>query len=95
MAIIRRITVKPPSGGKAQRVIPPDEQTHTGPFQWTVKNLGSTEVDLVDEPTKGHGEGYPLTENQTWSGEASNEEVWAAVASGSSVIVVSGTIRED
>lgn len=98
MSVIRRVSV--PVAGNA-KVIPPDGRDHAGRWQWTVVNpTGSGgAVELVDDPTKALGQGFPMAAGATpyQTVAAADDAVWAlGPATGSPVVVfVLGTLAGD
>lgn len=90
MALIRRVPVD--NTGSAQAV-PPDGADHAGLWNWTVLNTDAVAtVELVDDPAKTVGQGFPLAPGAEWDTLGNDEHVWVVTSSVSAVsVAVAGT----
>ena len=87
---IRHVKVKPPAGGKATRLWPPEGVQPTGSATVTVIAEGA--LVLLDDPGQAEGEGLAMAAKAERTLALGQDELWATVASGEQTAVVIGTL---
>ena len=93
--LIRRVKVKPPVSGQAQRIFPlPGDPVWTGPASVTIVSLTSGAIELLDDPTQAAGQGLALAgKAERTLAVGAGDELWALVGSGEQeAVVVAGGV---